>query len=146
MRRVRPSRPNPALVVAVIALVAALGGTAVAADPVANTAISKKKTKKIANKQAQKVVDQTLPIDSSELASIETRSVSQSVTNNYVELTANCQTDEKVLSGGYKTDNAALASFNLFPFESFKQDEGWYVRAFVSGTFTLTVEAYCLEA
>jgi hypothetical protein len=47
MKRIRPS---PAMVVAVLALVAAVAGTAVAADPAANTAVSKKKTKKIAQK------------------------------------------------------------------------------------------------
>jgi hypothetical protein len=53
-------RPSPAIVVAVLALVAAVAGTAVAADPVANTAVSKKKTKKIATKQAQKVFDASI--------------------------------------------------------------------------------------
>jgi hypothetical protein len=41
-------------VVAILALVAALAGTAVAADPSATTAVSKKKTKKIANQQIKK--------------------------------------------------------------------------------------------
>ena len=53
----RRSRPSPALVVSVAALVAALAGTAVAADPVATTAakkVTKKQAKKIANKQIQK--------------------------------------------------------------------------------------------
>jgi len=50
------SRPQPALIVAMLALVAALAGTAVAADPVATTsAINKKKVKKIINKQAPKL-------------------------------------------------------------------------------------------
>jgi hypothetical protein len=55
MGRLRQARPQPALVVAVVALVAALAGTAVASDPVATTsAINKKKVKKIANKQIDK--------------------------------------------------------------------------------------------
>src|SRR3990170_3651392 len=57
MKRFRHSRPRPALIVAVLALVAALAGTAVASDPVANTALSKKKTKKVAKKQADKQID-----------------------------------------------------------------------------------------
>jgi hypothetical protein len=52
MRRFR--HPSPAIIVAILALVAAVAGTAVAADPVANTAVSKKKTKKIAKNQAKK--------------------------------------------------------------------------------------------
>jgi len=57
MRTIRMPRLSPTLLVAVAALVAALAGTAIASDPVANTAVSKKKTKKIANKQ----IDKRLP-------------------------------------------------------------------------------------
>jgi hypothetical protein len=50
----RLRRPSPALVVAVVALVGAVAGTAVA-DPAATTsALSKKKVKKIANKEIAK--------------------------------------------------------------------------------------------
>jgi Ni/Co efflux regulator RcnB len=148
MSRLKRSRPSPALVVGVLALVAALAGTAVAADPVAQTSISKKKTKRIATNKANKAVEAfaeaTFPIGAEELGTIETRTVSQAATNNFVELTANCESGERVLSGGYKTDNAAVNQFNFFPLESHKQGEGWYVRGFVSGTFTATAEAYCL--
>jgi hypothetical protein len=143
MRRLRHSRPSPALIVAVVALVGALGGSAVAEQ--ATTSVTKKKTKKIAKKQANKAIDAVLPVDSTELGSIETRSQSQTVTNNYVELTADCETGEKVLSGGFETNNVNLNEFDFFPFESFKDNEGWYVRGFVSGTKTLTVHAYCLQ-
>jgi hypothetical protein len=57
MKKVSLKRPSPALVVAVLALVAALAGSAVAADPFATTAakkVTKKKVKKIANKQIEK--------------------------------------------------------------------------------------------
>jgi hypothetical protein len=50
----RISRPSPALIVAILALVAALSGAAIA-QPVANTAVSKKKVKKIAKKQINKL-------------------------------------------------------------------------------------------
>ena len=46
-------RPSPAMVIAVVALLAALGGTAVGA-----TVLSKKTVKKISNTQANKVFDQ----------------------------------------------------------------------------------------
>ena len=49
----RRGRPSPALVVGILALIAALAGTAVA-GPTATTSVSKKKTKKIARKQAKK--------------------------------------------------------------------------------------------
>jgi hypothetical protein len=53
-RKRRISRPSPALIVAIVALVAALSGAAIA-QPVANTAVSKKKVKKIAKKQIKKL-------------------------------------------------------------------------------------------
>jgi hypothetical protein len=52
----RGVRPSPAIVVAVVALIAALAGTAVAANPTAtSSAINKKKVKKIATKQINKL-------------------------------------------------------------------------------------------
>jgi hypothetical protein len=55
MQRFVSSRPSPAAVIAVVALVAALAGTAVASDPGATTsALGKKKVKKIARKQISK--------------------------------------------------------------------------------------------
>jgi len=56
VRRLRQSRPSPALLIAIVALIAALAGTAIAADPVANTsALTKKKVKKIVKKQINKL-------------------------------------------------------------------------------------------
>jgi hypothetical protein len=54
-RRITERRPSPALVVAVLALVAGVAGTALAADPVAKKAVTKKKVKKIAKKQVTKL-------------------------------------------------------------------------------------------
>ena len=71
LRSLRTS--NPALIVASLALVAALAGTAVA-DQQATTSASKlnkkqkKQTKKIATKKADKAIDKVLPIDTDELA------------------------------------------------------------------------------
>jgi len=50
------ARPSPAIVVAVVALVAALAGTAIA-GPSATTSISKKSVKKTAKKEAAKYFD-----------------------------------------------------------------------------------------
>jgi hypothetical protein len=54
MRLISRSRPSPAFVVAVIALTAAFLGTAIA-GPDATTSVSKKKTKKIAKTQVNKL-------------------------------------------------------------------------------------------
>jgi hypothetical protein len=53
-RRLSEGRPSPAIVVAVVALIAAVAGTAVA-GPGAETSVSKKKTKQIAKKQVNKL-------------------------------------------------------------------------------------------
>jgi hypothetical protein len=60
MRRLR-SRPKPALVIATLSLVAALAGTAVAGSDVQSSAVSKKKVKKIARKQATKQINKLAP-------------------------------------------------------------------------------------
>ena len=72
MRRITQG-VSPALVVAVLALIAALAGTAIA-GPTATTSISKKKTKKIALNQANKVVAGVLPIGASELGNLREES------------------------------------------------------------------------
>jgi len=55
-------RPSPAMIVAVLAVLAALAGTALAADPDAtSSAVSRKSIKKIARKQANKAIDKRAP-------------------------------------------------------------------------------------
>jgi hypothetical protein len=54
MRRVWRTRPSPAIVVAVLALVAGVTGAAVA-QPAAKKAVTKKKVKKIADKEIKKL-------------------------------------------------------------------------------------------
>jgi hypothetical protein len=165
MRAISRKRPSPAIVVAVVALVAGLAGTAVA-DPGASTsAVTKKKVKKIANKQINKrlpwetgdLADNavTTPklangaVTGPKLATIETRARSESVADGaYFEGEVNCQSNEKVVSGGVKWANPALASFTPV-IESYKQGEGWFARVFNGsglGAQTVTIEAYCLAA
>ena len=55
MGRIRDARPSPAIVVVALALLAALAGTAVAGPSATTSAISKKKVKKIATKQINKL-------------------------------------------------------------------------------------------
>jgi hypothetical protein len=146
MRRITRSRPSPAIIVAVVALVAALAGTAVA-GPGADTSVSRQKTKQIANKQANKAIDARLPVTSAELGTINTRTQTQAVPFgqfNGTTITANCQTGEKVLSGGFRSGNGTETLFG----ESFKQGEGWQVLAynFSGAAQNVTVEAYCLAA
>jgi hypothetical protein len=150
------TRPSPAIIVAIVALVAALAGTAVA-GPGADTSakkVTKAKVKKIANKQ----INKALPWGTGELASgavtspvlgtIHTRTNSVNVPmGEYREVTVNCQSGERIISGGFKWNNNVVDE-NLSVFESHKEGEGWYARAQNAFTAerTLTVEAYCLAA
>lgn len=54
----RMGKPSPAMLVAAIALVFAMAGTAIAGPDAASSAITKKKVKKIAKKQANKRITQ----------------------------------------------------------------------------------------
>jgi hypothetical protein len=54
MGRIRTSRPSPAIVVAVLALVAALAGTAAAGPDTSISAVTKAKVKRIAGKEIEK--------------------------------------------------------------------------------------------
>jgi hypothetical protein len=159
MTRLMRSRPSPALIVAVVALVAALAGTAVAADPLASTSVSKKKTKKIAKKQANKAVDAfataTFPISGAELATIEERSASETIpvsaggVISEETATANCQTGERVISGGWTTELEANAATTIaaLQYEDKRTDNGWQASAgnlSTTNTNELTAYAYCL--
>jgi hypothetical protein len=62
-KHIRSPRPSPAIVVAILALVAALAGTAVA-QQATTSAVSKKKVKKISNKQ----IDNRLPWGTGDIA------------------------------------------------------------------------------
>jgi hypothetical protein len=145
MTRLIRSRTSPALIVAVVALIAALAGTAIAGPGASSSAITKSKVKKIANKQAGKQIQALLPIGSAELAVINTRTQTQTIPANGfngTRITANCQSGERIISGGYKNGNGS----QILVGESFKQGDGWEVLAynFSGGNQSVTVEAYCL--
>lgn len=153
------SRPSPALVVAVVALVAALAGTAVAGPSANSSAVTKSKVKTIANKQISKqlpwetgdIADAAITtaklanaaVTGPKLATINTRDETVAFpANTFAEATADCQSNERVLSGGIRSN----ATFPLVT-ELHKQGEGWRGRAYNnSAASTLTVEAYCLAA
>jgi hypothetical protein len=157
-------RPSPAIIVAVVALVAALAGTAVAGPGAETSKITKAKVKKIANKQINKrlpwktadIADDavTTPklangaVVSPKLGTVDTHAVTQSVSAGaYFEATANCGSGERVLSGGVRWDNPDLDDFTPIH-ESYKDGEGWHARVLNdSGTsVTVHIEAYCLAA
>jgi hypothetical protein len=134
MRRLMHSRPSPALIVAVVALVAALAGTAVAEQ--ATTSVSKKKTKRIANKQ----IDKRL----SAIAEHSTTFVLPG--NSFVARTVSCDADESVLSGGWRWNQAPLNTNHVVQLDH-REGNGWRVGA-RNGTGSpknFTVHAYCVS-
>ena len=145
MSRILRARPSPAIIVAVVALVAAMAGTAIAGPDASTSKLTKSKVKKIANKQAGKQIAALLPIGSAELAVINTRTQTQTVPPNGfngTRITANCQSGERIISGGSRSGNNTQVLIG----ESFKQGDGWEVLAhnFSGANQQVTVEAYCL--
>ena len=61
MKRLKSGRPSPAIIVAVVALVAALAGTAVAGPGAVSSKLTKAKVKLVSQKQARKVLRQEAP-------------------------------------------------------------------------------------
>jgi hypothetical protein len=156
MRYMIRRRPSPALVVAVVALVAALAGTAIA-GPGASTsakAVTKAKVKKIAKKQ----VNKALPLGAADigpaavlagqLGQINERSQTFTINSGQsVAQTVSCQTGEKVISGGGRFNTEPLANIAFTQYD-YRVDNGWRAGG-ANGTGAnqqYTVYAYCLQA
>jgi hypothetical protein len=143
MTRITRSRPSPAIIVAVVALIAALAGTAMAGPDASTSVLNRAKVKNIARKQANKAVQTVFPITGADLGVVTTRTVTQNVNSGQAATaTANCQPGERVLSGGF----VYSAPNGVFAEQDRKQGEGWLVQVFnFSGANqTFTVEANCL--
>ena len=148
MSRIKRTRPSPAIVIAVLALVAALAGTAFAGPgPGATdaaqhklTSAQKKQVNKIAKKkgkkEAKKLDKKFLPIEAenladgaveaSKLGSIEVRTSSTTILDaNIAATTASCQTGEKVLGGGGRFDNGPIAAEHTATQLNYPTDNGW---------------------
>src|SRR5918996_1410850 len=150
MTRLKRSRPSPALVVGVLALVAALAGTAVAADPVATTSVSKKKTKKIAKNQAIKQIDlafdDAFPVGADELGTIDEHSQTTNIAVNTTGTAeVQCETGERVISGGWRDTAAPTTTSLIVPYEDHRTSNGLRASGLALGTArSITVFAYCL--
>jgi uncharacterized protein (UPF0333 family) len=146
MNRLKHGRPSPALIVAVIALVAALAGTAIASNPQAtSSAINKKKVKQIAKKQANKAVANALPIGSGELATIDEHTTIETVPGtSHRSITAACESNETVISGGFRVLHEG--SGNLDVRASHREGNTWRanLRNNTAVPREFRVHAYCL--
>jgi hypothetical protein len=145
MRRVRHAVPKPAMIVAVVALVAALAGTAVASDPVASTSVTKKKTKQIAKRVANKAVNNALPVGSGELATIDEHTeILQIPATSHQGLTVPCESGETVISGGWRWLHQGTG--NVEARSDHREGNGWHASGW-NGTATpkeFRIHAYCL--
>jgi hypothetical protein len=81
MGSIRTSRPSSAIVVAALALVGALVGTALAGTDATTSAINKKKVKKIATKQINKLAP-GLSVASAETANVANRATTANTANS----------------------------------------------------------------
>ena len=167
MEKKKRRLPSAGIVIAVVALVAALTGTAIA-GPDAFTSISKNKTKKIANKQSKKQINKQTPWSSDDIA---TDAISSSKLSDEavkadelgeiskveetsppaavppINATADCPSDTKVISGGFKV-TAADPDPDATPIPTGDQrsNNGWAATAIAQTEGdTVTAYAYCLE-
>lgn len=151
MRRGLRRRPSPAIIVAVVALVAALAGTAVAGPGATTSAITKQKVKKIAKKQ----VNKKFPIEAedigpnaviaSKLSKINTRTTTQTVPPtgfNGATIVAPCQGTEVLIAGGVRAPTG-----DILVGPEHQQGHGWSaeVHNFGGAPENVQVEAYCLS-
>jgi hypothetical protein len=133
------------MIVAVVALVAALAGTAVASDPVATTSVTKKKTKQIAKRIANRAVADALPIGSGELATIDEHTEIVTIAaNSHQSVTAACDAGETVISGGFRWIHEGLG--NLDVRASHREGNTWRAagRNNTNTAREFRVHAYCL--
>jgi hypothetical protein len=143
-------RPSPALVVALIALFVALGGTAVAAGPIVKRALLADNAMKLQGKPLAAVVQQAaaegakLPGPASTAAGlVSTKSTSASLTpDGEGEYAASCDAGQKVISGGYSTSGPVI-SFDSRP----TSDTTWTVylaNLSQANASNISVYAVCL--
>jgi hypothetical protein len=110
MRLLR-SRPSPAMIIAALALVVALAGTAIAAPDIATKKVTKSKVKKIAKRQANKQINKRAPglsvanAETADRASLGLVRVASSTAEDSVSpksVTVSCPGAKKVVGTGYE--------------------------------------------
>lgn len=154
VRRIK--RPSPALVVAMIALFVAFGGTAgavvSAAVPLAKRALVADNAKKLGGQTSAQLVSQAVsqasqapgPASSAAgLVTIKTQSAgSVPPGNSLPAFTATCDAGSKVIGGGMSSDGA-IVTFDSYP----KGDAAWEVVVgnLGSGAANVSVYAICLK-
>ena len=141
MRQLIKRRPKAAMIVAIIALVAALGGTAVAGGGFVTKTKFQKFKKNTNNKFTQTVNGPITYVN-------QTQNVNTVTSLSGVNVTANCPSGFFPVGGGAKT-NTNSATSNFFAENSYPSTNGWTALVFAGtgappGTpESVTVTAIC---
>ena len=167
MDRTKRTRPSPALVISVIALSVALGGSALATSAITSKDVNKKgnlkknavKKKNIAKNAVvtgkiknEKVTGSKLSegaVSAEKLGSItEVTSTPTPLTVGVTgTATATCPEGSKVVGGGFGVAPFAAATSFGIPQESKRSNNGWSAKAIGQfGAETITAYAYCLTS
>jgi hypothetical protein len=139
MKKLLLRRPSPALIVAIVALVAALGGTAVAGAPFLPKAKFVNFKKNVAVKGPITYVNQTQNVNTT------------TSTSGGVNVTAACPSGFFPVGGGWKS-NVNSDTSNIFAENSYPSANGWTALIFAGtgappGTAeSVTVTAICERA
>ena len=134
MNRITQARPSPAIVVGVLALVAALGGTALAANPTANTsALSKKKVKKITTKQIDKLAP-GLSVANAETADTATSADTADSANTADTATSATQAQNASTANGVKPVKVNFAAPSSTPATTFVDQGGVKITGQCNGS------------
>jgi hypothetical protein len=156
MKRFSFGRPSPAIIVAVVALVAALAGTAVAGPGASTSKLNKAKVKLVSQKQAKKVLKAEAPNltvgSAGALTDLEyVRSTSATVQPGQPgSAVANCPQGKYVTGGGGAgADVSSLETLASHPSNGTPGQLGygsWEYRVHNSGGSPHTIHAYAICA
>ena len=156
MKRLKFGRPSPAIIVAVVALVAALAGTAIAGPGASSSKLTKAKVKLVSQKQANKVLKQEAPNLSvgsagalTDLEYVRSSATSVNPAENGSAV-ANCPSGKFVTGGGGAGgDVTSLETLADHPSNGTPGQLGytaWEYRVHNSGGSPHTIHAYAICA
>lgn len=138
MKEVVKRRPKASMIVAIIALVAALGGTAVAGGAFLTTSKFKKFKQNVAVKGPITYVNQTQSVNT----------FGAPTGTNGTTITAACPSGQHAVGGGAKSSTPTTQS-QLFVEQSYPSATGWTATVFAgtspSAPESITVSAVCVS-
>jgi hypothetical protein len=119
--------PSPALILACVALILALGGTAVAASPIVKRALYADNAGKIGGKSpaalVQQAVSQAVPQAAQQpgpastaagLVTVKTQALGSIPPNTYRPVTISCDGGAKIMAAGFSSDGPVY-NFDSYP-------------------------------